>query len=1271
MTFLGDVSNCSTHRVVCVSHFSIYGSDLMVKGLKFILNPTAKSVRLFQILDGSVITMHSSGFQGYENFTKSFGSVYIRNSTLTVENCFFEMNSAVTGTLKLAFNGGAIYAAMSNVTISSSVFIANRARDTGGAIFAHTSTIAIKDCVFRDNQARIEGGALLAYNANITVSGSGNPSDKLLIQKLLNSSLSDDTSPHVSMLTDLSTMSTMNLSASFACFCNNEVNGDGGALIIYRSIASIDGNVVFKSNTAGRNGGAICATRSNLRLGTTAEATQSAPTLFYKNKASFGGAISVISKGSESILLGYSGFLQNEANNTGGAIYLAGDHIQLLSLQNGTSVMFKQNSAAENGGGIHSRGVNISTDEMIFQFIGNVAGQSGGGLNINSIFRGEAALSMLANFSNNTAGSCGGGAHIGERVNAQFRRTTAVFNSGSALCVSTEADISFVGWTKFSYNVGRLGGGVRLLSGKSHVTFSGYTTFQNNRALVGGAIYSLYESSLTFVGTTVFGENIAYRDGGAFYAMGTSISFKPAEYHTELLFVYNTAENGGAMYLTSASSLTIDSTKLSYTEISHNNAILDGGVIFNHDSALSTQCNYNGSSEISELPYCFVKVSWSYIILRNNSAGRKGSIVYGGLLDRCRILDTEPYYRRYHLLGSHGEITSQPYQLCFCTSNEVYNCSGKKSLQIHRGQTFELSLLALDQMRNPTSTQIYMYSKTEIAYRVRFGKLQHLFPNCSTVSYGLFSTEDSEELVLYPDGPCHDAGQAKVIVNITFLPCPDGSIKFEDKCVCEARLWQYNVNCTVDKDDIIVRATYSKFWISALNYNGTYKGLVLCKTCPVEYCKAEPVPVSLNNPDMQCANNRSGMLCGSCAASYSLMLGGSRCGECSNTYLALIVPFTAAGIALVVFLSLLRLTVATGMINGVILYANIIQANKHLFFKHDTVNILTVFIAWLNLDFGFRVCFYRGMDAYAQTWLQYAFPTFIWSVLCTIIISSRHSILVSKLIGHNPIAVLATLLLMSYTKILKIGIDVFSSVSLDYPDNQVVSVWLSDATVPYLKSKHLLLTVVTSLILIFLFLPYTLLLLLGYKLYRFSGRKCMCWLTRLKPLLDSYYAPYKTHTRCWTGFLLLLRCSLYIVFSYNSLRATNQSLVIVIIIFSIIVFGVGLIRVYKNIYINILEMSMYLNLIFISTLAGCNSPALVYSLVGVVFVTMLCIIVYHFHITYTAQSAVWLNFKTRMTGFVATSRGSEDSVSPQKTVSSNIVTNTIIELREPLLETVN
>ena len=169
------------------------------------------------------------------------------------------------------------------------------------------------------------------------------------------------------------------------------------------------------------------------------------------------------------------------------------------------------------------------------------------------------------------------------------------------------------------------------------------------------------------------------------------------------------------------------------------------------------------------------------------------------------------------------------------------------------------------------------------------------------------------------------------------------------------------------------------------------------------------------------------------------MLGNCRCQKCSNEHILLLIAFAAAGIILVAFLSVLRLTVATGMINSIILYANIVQANKTIFFLKPDINVLTVLIAWMNLDLGMPTYFYHGMDAYAHTWLQFVFPIYIWILLSLIIITSRYSTFITKLIGSNPIAVLATLLLMSYTKILKTFIEIYFSVQLEYPDNKKVS----------------------------------------------------------------------------------------------------------------------------------------------------------------------------------------------------------------------------------------
>ena len=114
-----------------------------------------------------------------------------------------------------------------------------------------------------------------------------------------------------------------------------------------------------------------------------------------------------------------------------------------------------------------------------------------------------------------------------------------------------------------------------------------------------------------------------------------------------------------------------------------------------------------------------------------------------------------------------------------------------------------------------------------------------------------------------------------------------------------------------------------------------------------------------------------------------------------------------AGIALVVLLIVLNLTVSVGTINGLNFYANIVRANHATFFPPNTTNsFLSWFIAWINLDLSIATCFYNGLDAYVKTWLQFVFPLYIWFLVITIIVLSHYYTLAARLSGRNAVPVL-------------------------------------------------------------------------------------------------------------------------------------------------------------------------------------------------------------------------------------------------------------------------
>ena len=1036
----------------------------------------------------------------------------------------------------------------------------------------------------------------------------------------------------------------------------------GGAVHIKKSELTLTENI-FADNTA-RQGGAIYAHRSKV--------TMTGPNVFVNNSATSGGAVSL---DQHSTLL----ITDRDREMTPG-IFNNYHYSSTLSLQAGT-IWFVNNTAASEafgyGGAIYVEDSNLTLANCTFSQ--NRAGYGGAILSY-----GEHRIIMkgMIQFMHNSAEY--GGAVAGLVGGKWITEDDAPNEPSRWPLVQKETIV-------FTNNSANGGGGAIYFSGV-HAVFNASMHFESNKAPHGSGGAIMIDSNggtlLVHGQSTRFVNNTGHR-GGAIYLSAAEISFQNG-----VIFHSNTAYEGGAMYFSPLSSMIMERMVIIATF--KNFAESKGGVIYHKDDPTLDQCMVNKTSSFAGLyhdvhiPSCFLKAKIrAKIFSTNNTAGENGAFLYGGLLDKCGDVSDESYTYAFHVNSSSTPaISSDPYYLCFCNygTNE-YNCSVKETnFHLVRGQQFNVSLIALAQPGNTViNTPTTLFTKVSSLANLDLAQGQQtLYPQCTNVSYNLYSLRDQETLIPYVDGPCHDTGTAALRINITFLPCPDGFTLDKDRCVCDERLQAYDADCIVGEPSCTVRKAGSSFWMSALYnrpnkaQNQSYQGLILYKTCPNDYCTSDSVNITLDNLDVQCDLNRSGVLCGACATDYSLMLGSSKCQICSNTYLTLLFPFAAAGVALVVFLTSLRLTVATGMINGLILYANIVQANKHLFLPETghTSGFLSVFIAWLNLDLGTQTCFYDGMDAYAQTWLQFAFPLYVWTLMGFIVLTSRYSLTVSRLIGSNPIAVLATLLLMSYAKVLKIVIAVYSFAKLDYPDNKTVTVWLKDANVPYLQSRHLLLTVVTSLVLFCLFLPYTLLLLLAHKLYRYSDKKCFLWLNRLKPLLDSYYAPYKFHTRYWTGLMLLVRCALYIQFSVGN---SHTSLLAIIITFTAAAVYLLSGRIYDSFFSNVLEASLFVNLVMLSaaTSIGTNSPALVETLVVIAFVSMMGIFVYHFHISYITTSALWLRLGAKVCrlkeclGLAAEEEGVRTPLLAnvvRDNSSPKLVTQTWVSVREPILE---
>ena len=119
------------------------------------------------------------------------------------------------------------------------------------------------------------------------------------------------------------------------------------------------------------------------------------------------------------------------------------------------------------------------------------------------------------------------------------------------------------------------------------------------------------------------------------------------------------------------------------------------------------------------------------------------------------------------------------------------------------------------------------------------------------------------------------------------------------------------------------------------------------------------------------------------------------------------------------------------------------------------------------------MCLFDGLTTYVKTWLQLVFPLYILTLVGVMINASNYSTQVTRLLGTNAVSVLATLVLLSYTKILRILITAFSFTTLTGSHGYHSVVWLADGNIMYFEPKHAILFLVALLILLLLGVPYT------------------------------------------------------------------------------------------------------------------------------------------------------------------------------------------------------
>jgi len=652
--------------------------------------------------------------------------------------------------------------------------------------------------------------------------------------------------------------------------------------------------------------------------------------------------------------------------------------------------------------------------------------------------------------------------------------------------------------------------------------------------------------------------------------------------------VNNTAYQGAGILLFYNAILYF--TRKSMLVVTDNYAYYGGGI-------------YVESGYFLSYPTCFFQFYNNYAhtmkaVVKGNKAKNSGSNIFGGSIHKCYLIKSlqfsrEIFYKIFDIpknsVNESSSISSHPKII------HIHNYSNEY-IDIWPGQSFVLNVTVYGQENGSTSGIVYSELNDSTVY-LRSGDVSQSFKRSNLVGLTFHINSIRENIkVLLSMKLLADPLRQETVVKLHVSRCPIG-LKLEKHGIESACRCNYlkllnkhtkYIKCYISQKQRI--QYFPKLWIGGMSdvndSNCTTPSIALAVVCPQDYCKEETLYLDLNNNPFcrntdQCRFNRSGILCGKCPAGESVILGSSECRVCSNYYLVLLLVFALAGPVLVYFISFLNLTVSSATLNGIIFYANIVQMyNSSLFYKQA---YLKVFLSLLNLDFGISSCFYKGMDGFSKAFLQFIFPVYLWIIAGTLIYLSKKFKIVNNLFGTNLVQVLATLILLSFTKLIRAVSEALHCTQLILPDSpphlQSHSLrWSIDGNLEFLKGKHIIIFTLGIIFGVFCLLYAFVLLFIG-QLQRISHWPFFSWIYKLKPFFDCYTGPLSTKSLFWVGLLLMVRIFLLVVYSINisSFEVTKMTTTAIAAMVVLLVSLTSPSGIYNKRHLNVLEALSIVN----------------------------------------------------------------------------------------------
>ena len=443
---------------------------------------------------------------------------------------------------------------------------------------------------------------------------------------------------------------------------------------------------------------------------------------------------------------------------------------------------------------------------------------------------------------------------------------------------------------------------------------------------------------------------------------------------------------------------------------------------------------------------------------------------------------------------------------------------------------------------------------------------------------------------------------AEVYANVNLTSCPLGYVfqttqksqPIQGTCEC-VDIASDDVQCDFVLGVACIRHGY---WLGKINADDVLEDSLVDKApCQYPYCKTDlpPCPIIGLSPaynqlpiaqDEQCNGLYGGLLCRSCREDAVFSFEAVNCIPSSNckpwqpyVTLVLVVVFQLVlgfGIVLV-----LKASFKTGIghLYGPLFFIAVLRLVPFGYYKEYVHLKFTVSIfqsvLLLNLEVFGKIpwCFFSNINSLLNYSLHFLGPFIIAAVLLSTVLLARYYPRQFLSLQSSPVQAICLLILLSFWSVSDTCIQLLEpTTTLNGVKGWRVAL---QPNIQYLKDPyHIVTWVISTVLLIFLLVPFILLLFLSPLLRRKFN------LTRIQPLLDAFQSCYDDKCRWYSGVYLLSWIILNINMPYYVME-------IILIAISTLHF---MIQPYKYRWLNIVDTLLLVDLNLFSFLTSVDSP---------------------------------------------------------------------------------